>query len=129
MTGLDLESFLLLLRADLSAWVVLGLASVGLVLLVWSCWDSRRALRKCLVLSLAAHVGLVLYGSTVPAVQLAFRAHRRDAASRPHLHQVRVTPLVESVRPTGKTAVPTREGVPSAEGTQDRSSRPRLDLS
>ena len=38
MTGLDLESFLLLLRADLTTWVVLGLATLGLALLVWSCW-------------------------------------------------------------------------------------------
>ena len=68
MTGLDLESFLLLLRADLTTWVVLGLATLGLAVLVWSSWRSRRALRNCLVLSLAAHLGLVLYGSTIPAV-------------------------------------------------------------
>ena len=30
MTGLDLESFLLLLRADLSVWLMLGLATSGL---------------------------------------------------------------------------------------------------
>ncbi len=29
MTGLDLESFLLLLRADLSVWLMLGLAALG----------------------------------------------------------------------------------------------------
>src|SRR6516162_3329653 len=65
MTGLDLESFLLLLRADLTTWMLVGLATIGIALLVWSCWRSRRALRKCLVLSLAAHFGLVLYGSTI----------------------------------------------------------------
>ena len=42
MTGLDLESFLLLLRADLSTWTVVGLATLGLAFLVWSCWGSRR---------------------------------------------------------------------------------------
>ncbi len=42
LTGLDLETFLLLLRADLGAWVTLGLAGVGLALLVWSSWGSRR---------------------------------------------------------------------------------------
>ena len=68
MTGLDLESFLLLLRADLTTWVVLALATMGLAFMVWSSWRSRRALRNCLVLSLAAHLGLVLYGSTIPAV-------------------------------------------------------------
>ena len=40
MTGLDLESFLLLLRADLSTWVILGLATLGLVVVVWSCWNA-----------------------------------------------------------------------------------------
>ena len=58
MTGLDLESFLLLLRADLGVWLMLGLAILGLAFLVWSSWSSRRALRNCLVLSLAAHLAL-----------------------------------------------------------------------
>jgi len=79
MTGLDLESFLLLLRADLSAWVVLGLAIVGLALLTWLCWGSRRALRKCLVLSLSAHFVLVLYGSTVPSIRLAVSGDRSES--------------------------------------------------
>ena len=73
MTGLDLETFLLLLRADLGAWATLGVAGVGLALLVWSSWGSRRVLRRCLVLSLAAHLGLVIYGSTVPAVRKVVR--------------------------------------------------------
>ena len=96
MTGLDLESFLLLLRADLTTWVVLGLATVGLAVLVWSSWRSRRALRNCLVLSLAAHLGLVLYGSTIPAVMWTLGPDRRDATDRSHIRQIRVAPLVES---------------------------------
>ncbi len=67
-TGLDLESFLLLMRADLGAWALLGLGTLVLGLLAWLSWGSRRALRKCLALSVVAHTGLVLYGSTVPAV-------------------------------------------------------------
>jgi hypothetical protein len=101
MTGLDLESFLLLLRADLSAWLVLAVLTLGLALLVWLCWGSRRALRKCLVLSMVAHVGLVLYGSTVPAVHFAVRGDRREAAGRSHIRQIRVAPLVESARSSG----------------------------
>ena len=96
MTGLDLESFLLLLRADLTTWVVLGLATVGLAVLVWSSWRSRRALRNCLMLSLAAHVGLVIYGSTIPAVMWTLGPDRRDATDRSHVRQIRVAPLVES---------------------------------
>ena len=96
MTGLDLESFLLLLRADLTTWTVLGLATIGLALLVWSCWRSRRALRKFLVLSLAVHVGLVLYGSTIPTVIWMLGPDRRDAQDRAHIRQIRVAPLVDS---------------------------------
>jgi hypothetical protein len=96
MTGLDLESFLLLLRADLTTWAALALATLGLSLLVWLGWRSRRALRKCLVLSLAAHVGLVFYGSTIPAVMWTLGPDRRDAMNRSHIREIRVAPLVES---------------------------------
>jgi hypothetical protein len=96
MTGLDLESFLLLLRADLTIGVVLGLATVGLTVLVWSSWRSRRALSNCLMLSLAAHLGLVLFGSTIPAVMWTLGPDRRDASDRSHIRQIRVAPLVET---------------------------------
>ena len=96
MTGLDLESFLLLLRADLTTWVVLGLATLVLALMVWSCWRSRRALRNCLVLSLAAHLGIVLYGSTIPAVCGPSGPDHRDTSNREHVRQIRVAPLTES---------------------------------
>ena len=96
MTGLDLETFLHLLRADLGAWATLGVAGVGLALLVWSSWRSRRVLRRCLVLSLAAHLGLVMYGSTVPAVRKAVRGGTADPTDREHIRQIRVAPLVES---------------------------------
>ncbi len=105
MTGLDLESFLLLLRADLTTWLVLGLATVGLGVFVWSSWRSRRALRNCLVLSLAAHLGLVLYGSTIPAVMWTLGPDRRDAMDRAHIRQIRVAPLVESIVSMGATAI------------------------
>ncbi len=128
MTGLDLESFLLLLRADLSAWIALGLASMGLALLVWLCWGSRRALRKCLVLSLAAHLGLALYGSTVPAVQLAFRRVASQSAERSHIRRIRVAPLVESAKPLGGGTSTVREGNPAADGSGSPTSSPRLEL-
>ncbi len=73
MTGLDLESFLQLLRADVGAWASLGLVAVVLGLMTWTSWGSRRALRKCLVLSITAHVGLLLYGSTFPAIAALLR--------------------------------------------------------
>ena len=98
MTGLDLESFSPVLRADLTTWVMLGLATLGLAFLVWSCWHSRRALRKCLVLSLAAHLGLVLYGSTIPAVMWALGPDRRDR------HESGAYPP-DSSRPPGRVEI------------------------
>ncbi|WP_235963226.1 prenyltransferase/squalene oxidase repeat-containing protein [Tautonia rosea] len=59
MTGLNLEPFLRLLQADIGAWMTLGVIALLLVLIVWTGWGSRRVLRKCLVLSVLAHVGLV----------------------------------------------------------------------
>ncbi len=101
MTGLDLDTFLNLLRADLGTWAVLGLGTIGLALVVWSCYGSRRALRKCLILSLAAHFGLVLYGSTIPSLRWALRSDRRDAAQRAHIRKIKVSPAIEG---SGATA-------------------------
>ena len=92
-TGLDLESFLLLMRADLGAWALLGLGTLILGLLAWLSWGSRRALRKCLALSVVAHAGLVLYGSTVPSVFRALNSVARDPASEPHIRKIRVSPI------------------------------------
>ncbi len=95
MTGLDLESFLLLIKADLGTWVILGLTTLGLALLVWSGRRSRRALRNCLVVSLAAHLGLVLYGSTLPGFPWTLGSRRHDPARETHIRQIRVSPVVE----------------------------------
>ena len=39
--GLDLESFLLLMRADLGAWALLGLGTMVLGLMAWLSWGSQ----------------------------------------------------------------------------------------
>src|ERR1700744_4950460 len=91
MTGLDLETFLQLLRADVGAWATLGLVVVVLALMTWTSWGSRRALRKCLVLSIAAHLGLVLYGSTLPAIAALFR-EKPDAFDDPPPVRVQLAP-------------------------------------
>jgi hypothetical protein len=95
MTGLDLESFLLLLRADLGVWLMLGLASLGLAFLVWSSWRSRRALRNCLVLSLAAHLALVVLGSTFPGLIWSLSPNRRYPDERSHIREIRVATLAD----------------------------------
>ena len=66
MTGLNLESFLHLLRADVGVWTTLGVIALLLALMTWTSWGSRRVLRKCLVLSVASHLVLGFYGSTLP---------------------------------------------------------------
>ncbi len=93
MTGLNLESFLHLLRADLGAWVTLGTIAVVLALMAWTSWGSRRALRKCLVLSVIAHFGLALYGGTVPVIFLAI--HPDEDVQTERIRQIKVVPATE----------------------------------
>ncbi len=95
MTGLDLESFLHLLRADFGAWASLALIAGLIALMAWTSWGSRRALRKCLVLSVVAHVGLALYGGTVPVVLLALQPDDPANAPREHIKQIKVAPQAE----------------------------------
>ena len=42
MTGLNLETFLQLLRVDLGAWAFLGLIVLILGLTMWTSWGRRR---------------------------------------------------------------------------------------
>src|SRR3954469_17958816 len=81
MTGLNLETFLRLLRADLGAWASLGAIVFVLALMTWTSWGSRKVLRKCLVLSVVAHVGLALFGSTLPMKLLGLRSKEPAGSS------------------------------------------------
>jgi hypothetical protein len=111
MTGLNLETFLHLLRADLGAWVSLGAVGVILALLTWTSWGSRRALRKCLVVSLVVHVSVVLYGSTLPIVRLAANARSAEPEDpKGAIRQIRVAPLLEPNGPAGKSTADGRSG-------------------
>ena len=62
MNGLNLDLFLRLIQTDFAAWAVLGLLILGLSIAVWAGVGSQKALRKCLILSIVAHVFLVRYG-------------------------------------------------------------------
>jgi hypothetical protein len=129
MTGLDLETFLRVLRADPGTWLVLGLGTLGLGLLVWACWGSRKALRKCLVASLAIHCGLALYGSTIPALRWVLGADRSLAATRAHIRKIRVAPLPEPVRAASvPPAVGKRIGPASEVRDADGAAPPRWEL-
>src|SRR4051794_36751810 len=105
MTGLNLEAFLHLLRADLGAWASLGVIALLLALLSWTSWGSRRALRKCLVLSIVVHLGLVFYGSTWPIARLSSARSGESESSEDRIQQIRVTPQLEG-----------SEGLASADG-------------
>ena len=128
MTGLNLETFLHVLRADLGAWASLGLLVVVLALVTWTSWGSRRVLRKCLVLSVIVHCGLVLYGSTVPVVLHALRpTDNEEPAARERIRQIRVAPWSEGeggVRGSGKgrgaSATPTFDRPRDALALADR---------
>jgi hypothetical protein len=128
MTGLDLESFLLLLRADLGTWVILALTTLGLALLVWSSWRSRQALRNCLILSVAAHLGLVLYGSTLPGFPWKLGVRRYDRSRQTHIRQIRVLPLVDRGRPPRIQSAFSSTTIPSKPTDPDRGQPPRWDL-
>ena len=86
MTGLNLELFLRLLRIDVAAWASLAIVLVILALLAWTSWGSRKALRKCLFASIAMHVGLVLYGGTLPLVRNLVRPIGDAPAPKPVEH-------------------------------------------
>src|SRR3954452_13512559 len=96
MTGLDLETFLRLLRADLGAWASLGAIVLVLALMTWTSWGSRRALRKCLVLSIVIHLGLVAYGRRIPIPLFHLRGRPADSKAAERIKQIRVTPVAKA---------------------------------
>ncbi|AGA28871.1 prenyltransferase/squalene oxidase repeat-containing protein [Singulisphaera acidiphila] len=104
MTGLNLESFLHLLRADVGVWTTLGVIALLLALMTWTSWGSRRVLRKCLVLSVASHMVLGFYGSTLPQVLLALNPKEKGELTRERIRQIRVTPWSEGPIRPGKLA-------------------------
>ncbi|WP_165248484.1 hypothetical protein [Paludisphaera soli] len=95
MTGLDLESFLLLLKADLGGWALVALGCLMLAILVWVSWGSRQAIRKCLALSIALHAALLLGGSSVPAVMRALNPQKSEDDGEGHIRRIRVSPVAD----------------------------------
>ena len=108
MTGLNLETFLRILGADLGAWASLGVVIVVLGVMTWTSWGSKRALRKCLFLSIAAHVGLVIYGGTSPEIRRALRLDPTDKLDRRPDRPVRITPVEAERSTTGPEGKPSR---------------------
>lgn len=106
MTGLDLETFLRLLRADLWVWVSLTIVVAVLGLLAWVSWGSRRALRKCLVISVLVHLGAVAFGDW--GLRAFGPAGREAISGQERIRTIRVVP-----EPLPDPAVPGVEG-PSA---------------
>src|SRR3954454_6309492 len=111
MTGLNLETFLQLIRADLGAWTSLGVVVLILSVMTWTSWGSRRALRKCLVLSVAAHVALVIYGGSLPIVLPVRSSFDKSEPSRERIRQIRVQPLTGGPGAAGKLARPGGAGL------------------
>jgi len=98
MTGLNLETFLQLLRVAPAAWASLGVAVILLSLMTWTSWGSRRALRKCLFLSIAAHVLLIFYGGASPEIQRFFRLGSKPPQAQPAFERIKVTSVEDPAR-------------------------------
>jgi hypothetical protein len=109
-TGLNLEGFLHLLRADFGAWATLALIVVVLGLMAWTSWGSRRALRKCLVLSILAHCGLALYGGSIPVVLLSLRPDRAEQPDRARIRSIKVAPQRDPAAGSGVAGPGLRSG-------------------
>src|SRR4051812_47853293 len=95
MNGLDLEPFLHLLRADLAAWLSLAAIAVILALMSWTSWGTRRAMRKCLILSIGVHVGLVAFFGPTTLGVLTLRAPSPRRRPDERIREIRVLPRVE----------------------------------
>ena len=99
MTGLNLETFLQLLRVAPGAWASLGVALFILALMTWTSWGSRRALRKCLFLSIAAHFALIFYGGSSPEIQRYFHLGSKPPPPAPVIERIKVTSVEDPARP------------------------------
>ncbi len=66
--------------------------------MTWTSWGSRRVLRKCLVVSVVLHVGLIAFGGQTAwglrALGLRPLAEFDEPADREHIREIRVTPEV-----------------------------------
>ncbi len=125
MNGLDLEPFLRLVRADLGVWITLA-TIVGLVaVMTWTSWGSRRALRKCLVLSILAHAGLLLYGYRNGLAREGQPGGIEDGGHE-RIRDIQVLPVADVSREKGSG-----EGRPAgkfAEWDRPRSTPPEMPL-
>ncbi|QDV38255.1 hypothetical protein [Tautonia plasticadhaerens] len=110
MTGLNLEPFLRLLRADVGAWASLGVVALLVGLIAWTGWGSRRILRKCLVLSVLAHVGLAFFGGDELSRLIAPGMPDGTMADEPGIREIRVR------SPLGDSGVEESSGRPGSDG-------------
>ncbi len=110
MTGLNLETFLRLVRADVGPWISFSAIVCLLALMAWTSWGRKKALRKCLVLSIVAHFVLLLYGGP-QAAKLLVPATSTD--SEESVERIRRISIVQ-------------EGVDGPEASATKSARGRL---
>ena len=129
MTGLNLETFLQLLRVAPGAWASLGVAVILLALMTWTSWGSRRALRKCLFLSIAAHFALISYGGSSPEIQRFFRLGSKPPKPAPAIERIRVTSVEDPPRPNRDRTAPGQSGRPVSAWDRDGGSIALADAS
>ncbi len=89
-------------------WLGLAAFTVALVVLIWTRWGQYRPLRKCLVLSILAHLLLAGYATTVRIVAMV------PPADVPTIAYIEGPggPGAEGDDPAGVVAAPRRGGLP-----------------
>ena len=123
MTGLDLESFLLLLRAHLGAWTLLGLGTLVLFLLAWVSWGSRELCENAWRCHSSPMRGWPFYGSTVPSVLRVLRLAQRSGPGTTHPANPRLSRLARRPPPPA----PADPTIGLARGSESTAGRgPRL---
>ena len=110
MTGLNLETFLRLVRADVGPWISFGLIVFLLALMAWTSWGRKRALRKCLVLSIVAHFALLLYGGPQAARLLVTSNSKKPDSSVERIRDISIV----------------QEGIDGSESDASKAQRGRL---
>ena len=97
-------------------WLGLAAFTVALVVLIWTRWGQYRPLRKCLVLSILAHLLLAGYATTVRIVAMAagqrpivrHRLHR-GASGAPGPTAMILRAVCGTPRPAAKASPPLLE--------------------
>lgn len=107
-SGLDLETFLRLLGADLGVWLSLGAIVLLLAVMAWTPWGSRKTLGKCLALSVVVHLGLVWQSGPLRGLWRDDDSAADPAPADEGIRRIRVEPIAERDDPAADASSDSR---------------------